>query len=486
MPGRVFSPPFQLEQGRSVRTDSPESHTPQGDGPLGCAQCRPFFGVVKVFPATMRQETALFCEISGSVGRDTGESGDRMTFVSLWSRCILHADLDAFFASVEQLDDPSCRGQPVLVGGSGDRGVVAAASYEARRFGCRSAMPMSQARRMCPHAIVRPPRFDRYAELSARFRLILADESPAVEPLSVDEAFVDVTGSQRLLGSGTVMAERIRARTAAELGVTVSVGVATSKFVAKVASDMQKPDGCTVIEPGTEAARLASLAIERMWGVGPKTAPRLHAAGIHLFADLQQRGDDALRTLFGDAGPNWKRLSLGLDDRPVITERDAVRVGHEETFDVDVHDPAVLRGVLQEQCERVALRLRAGGGVARAVALKVRVADFQTMSRQRALQPATDATLTIWRTAEALLDAWLRERHGAVRLIGVSVERADAHACTASLFTDDDASRQRALDAIADQVARKYGPDVLRRAGGRASGRRSRRDAERGPRPEAG
>ncbi|MEY4826592.1 MAG: hypothetical protein RLZZ288_143, partial [Planctomycetota bacterium] len=191
---------------------------------------------------------------------------------------------------------------------------------------------MSEARRLCPAAVVVPPRFDRYAELSQRFRGVLLDQSPLVEPMSIDEAFVDVTGSQRLLGSGADIAERIRVRTRGELGVTVSVGVAASKFVAKIASDMHKPDGCTVIEPGTEPARLGPLPIERMWGVGPKTAPKLHAAGIHTFADLQQRSDSALHMLLGDAGPSWRQLAMGVDDRAVETERDPLSVGHEETF----------------------------------------------------------------------------------------------------------------------------------------------------------
>ena len=406
--------------------------------------------------------------------------------VPAWTRCILHADLDAFFASVEQLDDATLRGRPVLVGGAGDRGVVAAASYEARVFGCRSAMPMSEARRLCPTAVVVPPRFDRYAELSQRFRGVLLDQSPLVEPMSIDEAFVDVTGSQRLLGSGTDIAERIRVRTRGELGVTVSVGVAASKFVAKIASDMHKPDGCTVIEPGTEPARLAPLPIERMWGVGPKTAPRLHAAGIHTFADLQQRTDSALHMLLGDAGPSWRQLAMGVDDRPVETERDPLSVGHEETFHEDVADAGTLRAVLQEQCERVAMRLRAGGGLARSVVLKVRLPDFQTLSRRRSLETPSDATLQIWHAAEALLEAWLRERHGPLRLIGVSVERVDPGTCTPSLFQDGGAARQRTLDSVADAVAQKYGPDALRRAGSRAGGRRTRRDGQDGPRPEAG
>ena len=404
-----------------------------------------------------------------------------------WKRCILHADLDAFFASVEQLDDASIRGRAVLVGGSGGRGVVAAASYEARRFGCRSAMPMQQALRLCPAAVVRPPRFDRYAELSGRFRAILLDQSPLVEPLSIDEAFIDATGSQRLLGPGEAIAERIRARTREQLGVTVSVGVASSKFVAKIASDMHKPDGLTVIAPDEVAARLAPLPIERMWGVGPRTAPRLHALGLHTFGDLQRREEGALRSALGDQGPAWRRLALGDDDRPVEVEREVRSVGHEETFDTDVGDAARLREVLQEQCERVALRLRAGGGLARAVTVKLRTPDFRTSTRRTTLREPTDATLELWRAAEALLASWLAANPGPLRLLGMSVERTEPAGGEGSLFDAVIDDRQRRVDAVADEVARRFGPDALRRGGSRDGGRRTRRDAvDRGPRPEAG
>ena len=426
------------------------------------------------------------CSTQGLEG-PFGWPAGRILAVTPWQRCILHADLDAFFASVEQLDDPSIREQPVLVGGSGGRGVVAAASYQARRHGCRSAMPMREALRLCPGAIVRPPRFDRYADLSRRFRGILLDQSPLVEPLSIDEAFIDVTGSQRLLGCGEAIAARIRERTRNELGITVSVGVAGGKFVAKIASDMHKPDGLTVIAPGEERERLAPLPIERMWGVGPRTAPRLHALGLHTFADLQGRQDGALRAALGDQGPAWRRLALGIDDRPVVIEREARSVGHEETFDTDIEDAARLHAILREQCERVALRLRAGGGTARAVTIKVRTPDFTTSTRRRTLRAPTTGTLEIVREAEALLSAWLAERPGPLRLLGMSVERGDQQTDDPGLFDGACDDRQRRVDAVADEVARRFGPDALRRGGSRPGGRRSRRDAtDEGPRPEAG
>jgi DNA polymerase-4 len=404
-----------------------------------------------------------------------------------WPRCILHADLDAFFASVEQLDDPAIRGVPVLVGGAGDRGVVAAASYEARTFGCRSAMPMREARRLCPKAVVRPPRFDRYTELSARFRAILLDHSPVIEPLSVDEAFVDATGSQRLLGGGERIAQSIRDRTRAELGVTVSVGVAACKFVAKIASDLRKPDGLTVIPAEEAAVRLAPLPIERMWGVGPRTAPRLHRLGVHTFADLQRRDEGSVRALLGEQGVTWRLLSMGIDERPVVCERPARSVGHEETFERDIDDPARLREVLQEQCERVALRLRASEGVARTVTLKLRRPDFSTATRSRTMDTPTDSTIEIWRCASALLDAWLADEPGPLRLLGIGVDRSEPSTDEPSLFDARDDGRQRALDTVTDQAIRRFGPGALRRGGSRDAGRRSARDAtDRGPRPEAG
>lgn len=407
--------------------------------------------------------------------------------VTPWSRCILHADLDAFFASVEQLDDPTLRGKPVLVGGSGGRGVVAAASYEARRFGCRSAMPMQQALRQCPSAMVRPPRFDRYAELSRAFMRILADHDPLVEAISVDEAFVDVTASQRRLGPGLAMATSIRRRTRDELGLSVSVGVAPCRFVAKIASDMHKPDGLTVIEPERVVETLSPLPIERMWGVGPRTAPRLHAMGVHTFHDLQRRSEAEIRSMLGESGAAWRMLALGVDDRPVVPEREALSVGHEETFDSDLADPEALRAVLQEQCERVAMRLRAHGGMTRCISLKLRTPDFVTRSRQITLPQPTDTTLRIWREAAGLLDAWLRQNPGPLRLLGVGVS-VDAPGSEApSLFTDPGESRQRAVDAVADAAAARFGPGALRRAGARQEGRRNRRDLRpEDPRPEAG
>jgi DNA polymerase IV len=407
----------------------------------------------------------------------------------VWQKCVLHADMDAFFASIEQLDDPTLKGVPVLVGGEGGRGVVAAASYEARKFGCHSAMPMALALTKCPHAAVRPPRFDRYSEISQQFMHILRDQSPLVEPISVDEAFVDVTGSQLLLGSGPTIARAIRARVYEELKLTVSVGVATSKFVAKIASDLLKPNGLTIISSEQTRGMLAPLAISKMWGVGPKTLPKFINAGIHTFGDLQNLSEEQARTRLGESGAQWRQFALGIDEREVITEHDAKSVGQEETFESNIGDMNVLRSVLQEQCDRVSLRLRASVGLAKCVTLKVRLANFDTFSRQKTLNPFTDSTKTIWQAADALLAAWRRESALPLRLIGLSVERVDRASAEIQpeLFPDPAAEVQRKLDSITDAVARKYGPEALHRGAARAGSRRNKRDASNdGPRPEAG
>ncbi len=406
----------------------------------------------------------------------------------VWHKCVLHADMDAFFASVEQLDDPTLKGVPVLVGGEGGRGVVAAASYEARKFGCHSAMPMALALAKCPHAAVRAPRFDRYSEISLHFMNILRDQSPLVEAISVDEAFVDVSGSQLLLGSGPTIAKAIRARVYEELKLTVSVGVATSKFVAKIASDLRKPNGLTIISAEETRGILAPLAISKMWGVGPKTLPKFINAGIHTFGDLQNLSEDQACARLGESGAQWRQFALGIDEREVVTEHDAKSVGQEETFERNIGDMNVLRSILQEQCDRVALRLRACEGLAKCVTLKVRLANFDTFSRQKKLNPFTDSTKTIWQAADALLAAWRRESALPLRLIGISVERVDRASAQVQpeLFPDAAAEVQRKLDSITDAVARKYGPEALHRGASRAGSRRNKRDATNdGPRPEA-
>ena len=392
------------------------------------------------------------------------------------ARTILHADLDAFFASVEQLDDASLRGRPVLVGGRSGRGVVAAASYEARAFGCRSAMPMSRALSLCPHASVVRPRFDRYSELSARFMGILGRYSPLVEALSVDEAFVDATGSRLLHGDGVAIASGVRAATRSELGLTVSVGVGPNKFVAKLASDMRKPDGLTVAPERGLAEWLAPVGIERMWGVGPKSLPQFVAAGVRTFGDLQRMPEDAVRRTLGDHAAGMRERAFGRDDRPVEPEHERKGVGHETTFPEDVHDPEEAVAALHGLAEGACRRLRESGGLARCVTVKIRSASFETITRSRTLEDPTDGTLDVLRVAKDLFRAWAAHGFEPLRLVGVRLDRIDAAGAPAqpSLFPDAGAERARTLDRVADAISRKHGPGAIGR------GARPRPDATTG------
>jgi DNA polymerase-4 len=383
-------------------------------------------------------------------------------------RTILHADLDAFYASVEQLDDPSLRGKPVLVGG-GKRGVVCAASYEARAFGCRSAMPMGQAIAKCPHAAVVKPRFDRYAELSARFMAILGDVSPLVEPLSLDEAFVDATGSTRLLGDGRTIAAAVRQRTRDELGLAVSVGVAPNKFVAKIASDLEKPDALVVFGPEGLAARLAPLPVERMWGVGPVGAKRLRDAGFRTFGDLQRADALALRGLLGSYADRTVVLARGDDDRPVVPDRDPVSVGHEQTFGEDLAHPDDAEAELLGQAELVAARLRRKGLRARGVTLKLRFSDFRTITRSATLPEATDRTDLLRDAARATFRAFTSAAEGfrPLRLVGFTATRlaggAGSPGTQLDLFAANDPEhlRKTRLDRAADAIRARFGKDAI-------------------------
>ena len=376
-------------------------------------------------------------------------------------RAILHADLDAFFASVEQMDHPEWRGKPVLVGGSGPRAVVAAASYEARRFGCRSAMPMQTARRLCPSAVVARPRMARYAELSRRFMAILGDHSPLVQQLSIDEAFVDVTGTERLLGGPVEVARAIRERVRREVGVTCSIGVAPTMLVAKLASDMRKPDGLTVITPDELPAALAELPIERMWGVGPTSAEALRAKGICTFGDLQRMDRVGARALLGEGGESLWDMAQGIDTREVRPEREVKSIGHEETFDRDLPTLADAHAAIARLVESVGSRLRARGLVCRTVTVKIRSGEFVTVTRRRTLAGATDRTDAIWAAARDLLSRWAASGFVPLRLVGVSVSGLASQGDESVLFRDVGDERARRLDAARDAAARKFGKGAI-------------------------
>ena len=376
-------------------------------------------------------------------------------------RAILHADLDAFFASVEQLDHPEWRGRPVLVGGSGPRAVVAAASYEARRFGCRSAMPMRTARAMCPAAVIARPRMARYAELSRRFMAILGDHSPLVQALSIDEAFVDVTGTDRLFGGPAHVAESIRARVRREIGVTCSVGVAPTMLVAKLASDMRKPDGLTVITAQDLPSALAELPIERMWGVGPTTAATLREKGVCSFGDLQRMDRAGARVLLGEGGESLWDMAHGIDGREVRPERDVKSIGHEETFDQDLPTLADAHAALARLVESVGARVRARGLCCKTVTVKIRSGDFTTVTRRVTLADATDRTDAIWTAARDLLSRWAASGFVPLRLVGVSVSGLAPGAGASGLFRDAVDERARRLDAARDAATRKFGKGAI-------------------------
>ncbi|MFQ5844388.1 MAG: DNA polymerase IV [Planctomycetota bacterium] len=376
-------------------------------------------------------------------------------------RAILHVDMDAFYASVEELDDPSRAGKPVIVGGPKDaRGVVSAASYAARRYGVHSAMPLRTAARLCPHGLFLPVRMGRYLEVSRQVFAILDRFSPQVEKLSVDEAFLDLTGCERLFGGVVPAAERLRETIRAECRLTASVGVAPNKFVAKIASDLRKPDALVVVAPGRARDFLAPLPVERMWGVGPRGARALHRLGVRTFGDLAAAPPSRLRRAFGAGAGRLVDLARGRDARPVVTERAPRSVGHETTFPVDVSDPQVLRATLVGLCDRVASRLRRYGLRARVVTLKVRYAPFRTVTRRTTLDAATCTGAALRGAAEALLRRRPPGLGRPVRLLGVTTSGFRAQSL---LFDDPKGSRDLAVERLADSVRGRFGPGSLRR-----------------------
>jgi DNA polymerase-4 len=395
-------------------------------------------------------------------------------------RTILHVDLDAFYASVELLEDPSLAGKPVLVGGTGPRGVVAAASYEARRFGVHSAMPMGRARRLCPQAVILPPRFELYGAKSRAVHEIFRSFTPVIEPIALDEAFLDVTGSTfggsrrrdrgdtpcppgRLLGSGPEIGAAIRARVRAETGLTASVGVASNKLLAKLASDDAKPDGLLVVEPGTELAFLHPHPVRRLWGVGPATMARLERFGVETIGDLARLPEASLVDALGRAhGAHLHALAQGRDERPVEADRETKSIGQEETFPRDVADREALRREILRMAERVGSRLREHGLAGRTVTIKVRFPDFRTITRSSTAAEPFSGSAEMARLALALLDKV--DTTGGIRLLGVTMSNlANETARQESLFGDDGAPAGAAprIQSAVDAVRARFGTDAV-------------------------
>jgi DNA polymerase-4 len=393
------------------------------------------------------------------------------------SRTILHVDMDAFFAAVEQRDRPELRGRPVIVGadpkGGRGRGVVSTASYEARRFGVGSAMPISEAWRRCPHGVYLRPDIAKYARVSEEVMTILHDFTDLVEPVSIDEAFLDVTRSARAFGTGDAIARRIKDGVRARTRLTASVGVATSKLVAKVASDMRKPDGLVVVAPGDEVAFLAPLPIRRLWGVGPKMAEQLARLGVVTIGDLAALPPRRLERRLGTHGEDLQRLARGEDDRPVAAvAADARSLGQEHTYDRDTDDPERLRATLLQLADAVAARLRAHGLRARTLTLKYRDEDFRTTTHARTLREPTDSGSGDFQHAGALFADVHRGRR--VRLLGVYASHFGATSLQGTLFTEADGAEPIPLDRVRDAVAQRFGGDAITRAS--LLGRRERRN----------
>ena len=379
---------------------------------------------------------------------------------------ILHVDMDAFYASIEEREHPELRGLPVIVGGRPEgRGVVAAASYAARTFGVQSAMSARQAQKLCPDAVFLPSRIDYYAKVSEQIRDIFHAFTPQVEPISLDEAFLDVTKSQNLFGTAEQIGRQIQREINSRLNLVASVGVAPNKFLAKVASDLQKPAGFVVVRDGEIQSFLDPLPVRRLWGVGPVTGGVLERLGIHTIGQVRMLSANVLGGHFGQYGKQLWNLAHGLDDRPVITDKAAKSISHETTFAVDVTEREVLRAQALALTDQVAARLRIRGLSGKTVQLKIRFSDFQTITRTASLPLPTHLTQALWQVVQRLLTEKLPRQNAPVRLIGVGISGLDSDPRRQQeLFPDGDAANQLELEQAADQIRRKFGTKSLNRA----------------------
>lgn len=383
-----------------------------------------------------------------------------------WLKAILHLDMDSFYPSVEVLDNPELKGKPVIVGGSKERGVVSSASYEARKFGVHSAQAVATAMRLCPPGVFLPVRMSRYKEISEKVFTIFRLYTSLVEPVSIDEAFLDVTGSARLFGPPEDMARKIKDMVRQETGLTVSAGIAPCKFVAKIASDMDKPDGLTIVRPERVREFLAPLPISKMWGVGEKTQHRLHHLGIRTIGELSRFPVDVLDKTFGKHGIKMHQLAQGIDERDVVPENNAKSIGHEKTFSRDISELAYAKKEILALTNQVAHRLRREGVAGKTITLKAKFDDFTQVTRSATLSECTDDDAPIYTTACKLLDKTDVGKRP-IRLLGVSVSQF-SHLRSEeqiSLFRESEGSEKRKqLNTALDSLAEKFGEDSIRPA----------------------
>lgn len=380
-------------------------------------------------------------------------------------RRIIHVDMDAFYASVEQLDNPDLMGKAVIVGGDPKRrGVVSAASYQACKFGVHSAMPMSRALRLCPEATVLPVRMKRYVELSGQIHAVFRKFTPQIEPISLDEAFLDVSGSLRLFGSAEKIGRTIKNQIKEQLYLVASVGIASNKFLAKLASDLDKPDGFVIIAEEEKQQVLDPLPVGRIWGIGKVTQKALKFKGIETIRQLRETPSEILRSIFGEQTAHVLALARGIDDRQVESWREAKSISSERTFATDITDKNVLLDVLLGQVEDVAQRLRINSLEAKTITLKLRYDDFRTITRSKTFANPTDVTTTLWHQAREALLKWHKKSAGPLRLLGFGASGLQkAGSGQRQLFSEPEREKQKRLDKAFDRIRGKFGHDALRR-----------------------
>ncbi len=394
---------------------------------------------------------------------------------------VLHVDMDAFFAAVEVLDNPSLRGKPLLVGGTGKRGVVSTASYEAREFGCHSAQPMAVALKKCPHAIVVSPRGERYREKSEQIFEIFSNYTPSVEPISVDEAFLDIQGTERLFGSPLHIGEEIKESILANTGLTASVGIASNKFLAKLSSDLEKPDGMTVMDQERFDHQFPGLPISKIWGLGKATLIQFEKVGVRTMGDMRNLSREWLVRRFGLSGEAFYKLCRGIDGRVVTPDHRAKSIGQEQTFREDIANPETVRHNLLGEVEQVGYRLRKHKLKAKRITLKIRYGDFQTITRGMTLSRPTDSTHILWEMAKELFDKWVESNFYPVRLIGATASHFADEDAQLEMFPDQFAEKRRQMDLGTDAILEKFGKNSIRRGASIHRGEHHHTDRRKNP-----